>query len=460
MQLSRISKLFVDRDDVLVERALARRESHRLSLICGSDVGGSYTLQLAVLTASQLATRCFPGAVRVSLDERLANSPLLLWPRMELTVGQALSGIVGRPGLEMGRLRGDELGRSVVFGNGHSREGAMRVTFDRWIAAAGPATVVERLPEDEGCPLSGILAASIVMSEIFMSFAEISVEAMRRGIAMSLWRPDGDADGRTARGKRIEYLPKRLWVMGLGHLGNAYLWALGSLPYRSPREVEVILNDFDRVEPENVETGVLFREAACGLYKTRVCADWVERRGFRSRIVERRFDEHFRCGPEEPGLAFCGFDKNSARRPLATAGFRRVVECGLGGAVGNFDVISAHSLPNSRSAEELWPDVPAVEEAAERQRRARVARESKGYAGLDSEDCGRMELAGKSVAVPFVGTAAASLVVGEAIRAFHGGPAYEDVKMRLSVPHDVRTTPAGAYGTQEALLGFTASQGS
>ncbi len=38
----------------------------------------------------------------------------------------------------------------------------------------------------------------------------------------------------------------------------------------------------------------------------------------------------------------------------------------------------------------------------------------------------------KSVAVPFVGAAAATLVVAEAIRLLHGGPAYADIKLVLS----------------------------
>ena len=137
--------------------------------------------------------------------------------------------------------------------------------------------------------LSGILAASLAVSEIFMSFAEITVEATRRPIALSLWRPDADVRDPLAQGVPVQFLPKKLWVLGLGHLGNAYLWALAALQYQDAWEVKVVLNDFDRVKPENVETGLLFTDAAHTQYKTRICSTWLEKRGFRTRIVERRF---------------------------------------------------------------------------------------------------------------------------------------------------------------------------
>ena len=291
-----------------------------------------------------------------------------------------------------------------------------------------------------------------------MSFANISVEATRRNISLSLWSPHTDVHDPIARGEPIEYLPKQLWVMGLGHLGNAYLWALAGLRYGDPGEVEVILNDFDRVEPENLETGLLFTPAARGQYKTRVCSAWLENRGFQSRIIERRSDESFRCRSDEPQLALCGFDKNDARRLLEAANFIRVIESGLGGTADNFDTLSIHTLPNPRSALELWPDAPSTEKEAEDKRRALLAQHSRGYAALECDECGRIELAGQSVAVPFVGTTAASFVLAEAVRLFHDGPAYADLKLRLSVPSDLRTTLKDPYGVQDAVLPFTHSR--
>jgi hypothetical protein len=50
------------------------------------------------------------------------------------------------------------------------------------------------------------------------------------------------------------------------------------------------------------------------------------------------------------------------------------------------------------------------------------------------DECGRYDLAGKSVAVPFVGMTAAALVVAELLRILHDGPAYANLKLRLETP--------------------------
>jgi len=173
-----------------------------------------------------------------------------------------------------------------------------------------------------------------------------------------------------------------------------------------------------------------------GQLKTRICSKWMEERGFRTRLVERPFDSNFRCRTEPlqtaPGLALCGFDSNPARRDLATAGFARVMESGLGGDKDNFETISFHTLPNPRTAEELWPDLTPAQETRRREKLERLARENPAYAQLANDECGRAELAGKSVAVPFVGATAATIVLAESIRLLHDGPAYTDIKLALT----------------------------
>jgi hypothetical protein len=422
--------------------ALRRRQAHRVTLICGPDIASSYTLQLAVLTATVVASRCFPGAVVAALGERTAAAPLRVWPSLRYTLGEALLGLGAALTTDLAGTGGS----AVVFGDAVPPPRALRVTFDGWIAAIGPVALVDRLREREFCPLSGVLAGSLAVSEVFMSFAQISVEATRRPVALSLWRPEMDVRSDAAQGVPVQSLPKELWALGLGHLGNAYLWTLAGLPYARPAEVKVFLADFDEVEPDNADAGVLFTANTLGL-KTRVCGAWLEERGFRTRLVERRVDSRFRRGDDEPGLALCGFDSNPARRGIATAEFLRVIESGLGGTADNFDTISLHTLPNSRSAAELWPDASPAEQRADIVRRQRIAQESTAYVGLGDE-CGRFELAGKAVAVPFVGTAAASFVMAEALRLYHDGPAYADLKLRLATPSDLSANASGTYSIE------------
>jgi hypothetical protein len=457
-KLSRISKLLVDRDERITEEALIHRQQYPVTLRCGPDVEESYSLQVAVLTAANIANKCFPGAVRVVLEERLAEAPLLIWPSLKHTFGQTLACLLGPEAL-VDRTGHEQEGHALIFGSASPTQDSLRVTFDGWVAKVGPAHSENRLPEREYCPLSGVLAGALAISELFLSFAEISIEASRRTVGLSLWRPELDIIHPLAIGIPVEFLPRELWILGLGHLGNAYLWSLSILPYSDPTGVKIFLNDFDQIEPENVETGLIFNADKVGSYKTRACSAWLEARKFQTRLVERHFDSNFRCRDDEPRLAFCGFDLNSSRRDLATARFHRVIESGLGGTADNFDTISLHTLPNPRKPEEMWPD-PSAEEVAKRiEHQQFLAQKNPAYSHLGGDECGRFDLAGKSVAVPFVGTAAASFVVAEIIRLLHRGPAYTDIKMSLADLSQRTTHTKGDYSAEDfAGLMYTGCQ--
>src|SRR6266568_6112957 len=285
MRLSRISKLFVDGGDISAADALARRRQHRIVLKCGADVAQSRTLQLAVLTAANIASRCFPGALQFSLDAGLADAPLLVWPQLKTTFGAALTEIVAVDNLaETGDA--DEPRHILLFGTATAARDALRVTFDGWVAKTGPAEKVERLQEREFCALAGILAGALAISEVFLSFAGLNIEAARRIVGLSLWRPDLPPSDPHAVGVPVQFLPSELWVLGLGHLGNAYLWALAALPYANPAAAQIYLNDFDVVEPENFDTGMIFGCGNADILKTRICDKWLERRGFRTQLIE------------------------------------------------------------------------------------------------------------------------------------------------------------------------------
>jgi hypothetical protein len=202
---------------------------------------------------------------------------------------------------------------------------------------------------------------------------------------------------------------------------------------------------------------VLFEPGDEGFLKTRVLDGWLKNHGFHTRLVERQFDEHFRKQSATPGkfegepaLAFCGFDSNPARRHIATAGFDQVVESGLGGKTGNFDTISLHTYPNARPAIDLWPDLAPIEAKKEIERREKMALENPGYQDLEKTVCGRADLAGKSIAVPFVGMTAATLVVAEALRVLHGGPAYGQLKFRLATPEVCHGLHLGDYDAERS----------
>ena len=117
-----------------------------------------------------------------------------------------------------------------------------------------------------------------------------------------------------------------------------------------------------------------------------------------------------------------------------------------------------HTLPNPRSAEELWPDVAEADREKEHAHRTRVANENAAYLALGADDCGRYILAGQSVAVPFVGAAASTLVVAEVLRLLHGGASFATFRMGLAAPAG-RTRQAGGNYTAQDLAGLKYCKG-
>ncbi len=453
MKLSRISKLLVDSHELSVGEAKARRERFAVTLRCGPDVAQSRTLKLAVLTAASIAARCFPSAVKVALDKAVIASDVGVPPLVQSSFAAALADIIGPKNLLISD-DSETTGKVLLFGDAPALPGSLQVTFDGWIAQVGPVASVGRLAERPYCALAGVLAGALAVSEVLLSFAELNIVATRRSTGLSLWRPDLPYREPAAQGPEVEVLPRDLWVLGLGHLGNAYLWSLAALPYAKPETVEIYLDDFDKVEAENCETGLLFTPDDENHLKTRVCSGWLEAHRFPTRLIERPFDADFRCRtvePQiEPRLALCGFDSNPARRLLPAANFARVMESGLGGTKHNFDTISFHTVPNPRPPEELWPDPSPEEQEKQSRELERIARENPAYEKLGDDICGRTELAGKSVAVPFVGVTAATLVVAEAIRLFHDGPAYSDIKLSLSDLNNISAISQGNYTAQHS----------
>ena len=129
--LSRISKLFADRDSLPTEEGLRNRQRFAATLLCGADVAASNMLQLSVLTAAEIASRCFPGAVWDALPAKVESAATLLWPDVKdrPCFGALLRQVVGTRNVVPDR--GDLPNSNVLlFGGAPEIAGALRVTFD------------------------------------------------------------------------------------------------------------------------------------------------------------------------------------------------------------------------------------------------------------------------------------------------------------------------------------------
>ena len=434
------------------EEAQSMAEGYVLQVEAGAGLRDSVTRQAALLTAVNAGSRAFQGGVRVRVRE---DAPMSVgW-----AAGQSVADAVRSFGGEIADSLDEGYPTLVVGREPEPPPGriAVHLTWDGWRGglARRPG---ERLPEEAEFPLSGVLAAALGVSEAFQH-ARGSAIAGRRPAGLSLWRPDADWREAGAQGPPCLRLPSRMWLVGLGHLGQAYAWTLGLLPFDERASVTLMLQDYDAISQANTSTGMLSDAGTIGQKKARAVAERLERLGFRTAITERPFDEKTERRPDEPGLALGGVDQLAPRRALGEAEFDTVIDAGLGGRADNcFDML-VRSFPSSMSTGDAWPARSSTngEVLADKPAYRDLVRRRAAEAGPGEEvRCGVVDLAGRAAAAAFVGCAAAALVLSEPVRALHGGLRFESLAFSLHAP-DSATASRNALAAP-MHSGFTGSR--
>lgn len=428
-QLHRLMKIAIDSGEVsTIAEAERLFSGYRLGIQVGKDVAHSPTLQASLLTTINTARRCFMGGVEVSGD---LDVPLIIPWRNYKTLLEATIDLQGKPV----KTLTPEIPKIIIGDNSIYKETspfAVNVTFNGWQGGVVPSSANIRLSESEEFIPSGVLAGALGVSEAFQFVRGDNPLAGQRAVGLSLWQPENSASWLESEpGPQIRNLPANLWLIGLGHLGQAYLWTLGFLPYAFPNEVQIFLQDFDELESANESTSPLTFNNMVGLKKTRAMAAWCEERGFRTKIVERRFASNFNISDEEPRVALCGVDNLLARASLEDVSFDRIIEAGLGNGPQEFLTFQIHSLPSSRSAHDRWRQSSITKDST-----ADLINQPayKALAQEGHDECGLTLLAGRSVGASFVGAVTSTLVVAELLRMTIGENSYEviDGDLRLS----------------------------
>jgi hypothetical protein len=426
----RLAKCFMeDGTAKTYPQAVEILRSYRLQVFLASDAGRDEAWQASALTVANCGVRAMLGGVDVKLEGGSADC-LARWGR-GMTLPAALQHHGARIVAEL-----DPTVPTVVIGAPQSKVSGSRVIY---LHAAGWRAGVSRDadgPTDRpATTLSAVTAAGLSVAEAFQ-YLTGSTTAGDRHTGISLWRPGADWRSADPSEPEIKILPSGAWLIGLGHLGQAYGWLLGLLPYPDPGRVLVVLQDTDRITEANHGTSLFYLPGGDRQMKTRLVAQAFEEAGFETRIVERKLDEHQRWTPGEPSLALVGVDNPIARTHLSDLEFDRVVDAGLGAGPDDFLDMHIHELPASpnRHSNEIW--------SSPREERSAALLELPAYRALAAQSgdrCGVELLAGQSVATAFVGVVASGFVVGSVLRELHGGSSFN------LIDHSLRSPGAGTY---------------
>jgi hypothetical protein len=243
-------------------------------------------------------------------------------------------------------------------------------------------------------------------------------------------------------------VPDSLWFVGLGHLGQGFIWNLCLLGANGGRSV---LQDNQVIGEENEATSLLVLPGEHGEKKARLGARWMEAAGWSADIIERRHHGDIPVMENDPPYLLCGLDRLEPRLVMARHGFEFMIDAGLGHGPSDFEGIQIRAVAKGQSIEGLWSKPTGTDDGDPR---AKVlAKEA--YADLEKQigQCGIVSFAEASAAVPFVGAAAGALVIGQAIRLASLQPAARFFHIELSAPEMV--AEAGVTAGPTMNLGST-----
>jgi len=403
--------------------AEAMLRSLTLRIVWTLPGSGTLAQQLALLTAANTAARAFLGGVNVELPEAVPLLPSIPGVKT-LNAAVLWAGVASVP------ISNPTCTLYLGAPAAVARPDDIRIFCDAWRGGVGDVSqpVDFKIGDQDALGLGGIYAGALGVHRAFVRAADLPGQCLDEAVGLSLWDPS--ADWRMpVENTQLRQLPIRYWMLGLGHLGQGYLWSLAFLPFPKREETEFLLHDFDRIDGSNFGSGLLCVAGALGRMKTRHCAGWLENLGFSTRLTERRFTTRDRREASEPAVGFSGFDNVAARAGIDTADLGLVLESGLGGTLSDFDQIDLHTFPNSRhTAKSLWGTFSDQKRTV-----------SEAVAQLfmpANEVCGALaiDIAGKSVSTSFVGAIAGALATAEMLRIFNRGLSFDEASIDLRNP--------------------------
>lgn len=314
--------------------------------------------------------------------------------------------------------------------------------WDRWCAGARTGPVATG---DDRVALAGVFSGAFAVRQVF-AHIRFGRAAPPRAATLSLWCPElgGDAEyDAAARGPTRFTAPSALWFLGLGHLGQAAIWALC---LATEGEGRAIVQDDQKIGEENEATSLLVRADDIGVRKARVAANWLERSNWTTAVIERRHCGDIALRPEDPPFLLAGLDELTPRLAMANAGHDYMVDVGVGHGARDFESLQIRVIPKGASVEALWQKAePAILQD-------RLLNDP-AYQALDRKVgvCGAHAIANASVAVPFVGACAAALALAQITRLVSGEDAVALLQVDLAAPDMI--IDGGRIGPPQSFLG-------
>jgi hypothetical protein len=249
LKQSRITKALTDRPNGARSFSAAeqRLSEIRVAIALMPDQAATAAGQAAALTAVNTSVKCFGSATLVG-DSR---APLV----KPLPLGDSLRAVVSALGGEVTSVIPGGTTHIVLIGDQPlpGTQVFVRCWWNGWNAGVVPAWDHRGFGISKN-PLAGVFSGALAIREIFAAVLGYLRSGTRVSVA-SLWEPETDPASAAPGPERV-FISSRLWFVGLGHLGQGFLWNLGMLPAVG---AEAVLQDDQDAGEENEATGLITR---------------------------------------------------------------------------------------------------------------------------------------------------------------------------------------------------------
>jgi molybdopterin/thiamine biosynthesis adenylyltransferase len=415
-------------------------DNSQVWLIAHNSIIQSLTEQMAFITAVNIAKRVFLGGVNCILPEVVPNLLVLK--------SNSFTDLVIYYGGTLTTVTPDKNDVKLLFGAECYDDNCLEVVAEGWRGGVNFHDQ-ERIifaKKDNPISLGPVAAASLACYFAFCKIFKLIDSDLVINTGVSLWNINSGTEWHknSNDGPRNINMPRKIWALGLGHLGQAYLWTCGLMPFNDPSKVLFLLQDDDIVESENIGSQVLCNDSDIGFPKTRACLKFLEDLNFKTRIVEKRF---LPGNSEEEWIMKFPFLLNGVDNVLT----RRIINKNyhklfLDGATnGSSSLFDSFTLKNvtyiEKALDIIWPITETGESVLHKNLNERYNKEN---------NCGILTNIG--ISVPFVGLFGATFLIAELLRSLNEGTIYSIVSVRMSDLSSINAVEKGVYDKE--LLRF------
>ncbi|MDD2305195.1 MAG: ThiF family adenylyltransferase [Prolixibacteraceae bacterium] len=435
-QTNRVALAIAEEHNIEVEDAIAKMNQSSIYLLADESIKNSFSIQLAFLTAVNISHRVFLGGVICQIPQ---NTPNLL--KLD---SSNFNDLVSKFGGVNSLVDPTKKDIKILFGIECFDEFCVESISSGWRGGVNFFNQKRIVLEETNSKISfgPIVSASLVCYDAFCKVFQINADGIDLNFEISLWNLNSGEDWHKSENEGPEkpYLPRNIWTLGLGHLGQAYLWTLGFMPFENLNQVQVLLQDADIVQPENIGSQVLCFEENIRKPKTRACMNFLEGLNFRTQIIEKPFikGDCEQEWAENYPFILNGVDNVKTRKSINKASFKLFID---GATNGQFDLFDSFTMRNisfiQKDPDSIWPQENEDE----------VIFLKNLYHKYEKEHtCGK--LANIGISTPFVGLFSSTIIVGELIRSLNQGRRYSIVSLQMRNLNSMEAIESGVYGKE------------